>query len=321
MVDVSIVIVCMNNLKNLCPCLDGIKKNTSKVTYEIFVVAYLFSKENLDKVRKEYTWVNLIISDEIRGFSENNNLALKQAKGKYCLVLNDDTEMTMPVIDKLFERIENLPNNIAIISPVPMLPDGQIQYCGRPCCTWYTYILSELRLYNEKKDDRFCNKKGVFKSYNIIGAVFLIKTEIFKEMGWFDEYYFFSPEDLALSTKLNQMGYECWVDSDVNLIHYEGMTGKNRRGLSYVQAATMPASAKGIAYFLSGEKLGGLGYFLICMFIFSESLFFATYYKIRSMFYDRPNLYDIWALGKIRICYTIFSMKTPKEIFVQYFKK
>ena len=50
MIDVSIVIVCMNNLKNLYPCLESIRKFTS-VSYECFVVAYLFTKENLEKVK------------------------------------------------------------------------------------------------------------------------------------------------------------------------------------------------------------------------------------------------------------------------------
>lgn len=90
--DVSIVIVCMNNLNNLYPCLESIRKYTS-VSYEAFVVAYLFSKENLLKVKLDFPWVTFIESNEIRGFSENNNLALKQAKGKYCFVLNDDTYM------------------------------------------------------------------------------------------------------------------------------------------------------------------------------------------------------------------------------------
>ena len=47
---VSIVIVCMNNLKNLYPCLNSIRKYTT-VSYETLVVAYMFSKENLEKVK------------------------------------------------------------------------------------------------------------------------------------------------------------------------------------------------------------------------------------------------------------------------------
>lgn len=80
---VSIVIVCMNNLKSWYPCLESIRKYTH-FSYECFVVAYLFPKENLEKVRNDFPWVKFIESNEICGFSENNNLALRQARGKYC---------------------------------------------------------------------------------------------------------------------------------------------------------------------------------------------------------------------------------------------
>ena len=45
---VSIVIVCMNRLDNLYPCLEGVRAHTG-VPYECFVVAYRFSPENLAK--------------------------------------------------------------------------------------------------------------------------------------------------------------------------------------------------------------------------------------------------------------------------------
>lgn len=66
-VDVSIVIVCMNNLKLLYPCLDSIKKYTT-LNYETLVVAYMFSRENLEKLKKDYSWINVIESNEYRGF-------------------------------------------------------------------------------------------------------------------------------------------------------------------------------------------------------------------------------------------------------------
>ena len=138
-IDVSIVIVCMNNLKNLYPCLESIKKYTT-VSYETLVVAYLFSKENLEKVKKDFPWVTFIESNEIRGFSENNNLALRQAKGKYCFVLNDDTEMKMDVVGGLVESFSKCPINTAIVSPNILNAKGEVAYGGRPKLTALNYI-------------------------------------------------------------------------------------------------------------------------------------------------------------------------------------
>ena len=149
---VSIVIVCMNNLKNLYPCLNSIRKYTT-VSYETLVVAYMFSKENLEKVKQDFPWVTFIESREIRGFSENNNLALRQARGRYCFVVNDDTYMDMPVIDELVSTFEKLTGRVAIVSPNIKYPDGRPQYCGRNKATFWTFLASSVGIRH--KDSQY----------------------------------------------------------------------------------------------------------------------------------------------------------------------
>ena len=48
---VSIVIVCMNRLDNLYPCLDSLRKHTAAVSYETLVVASRCSAANVSKGR------------------------------------------------------------------------------------------------------------------------------------------------------------------------------------------------------------------------------------------------------------------------------
>lgn len=314
--DVSIVIVCMNNLHNLYPCLESIRKYTTEVTYETFVVAYLFTKDNLEKAKADFSWVTFIESNEIRGFSENNNLALKQAKGKYCFVLNDDTEMQMPIIDGLFETIENLPKEVAAISPRSVFGDGMQQSCGRPKHTIWTYILSSLKMWDEQRSPSpYVNQKGVFKTYDLWGAFFLIRTDIFRQMGWFDERYYFSPEDIALSRKLNRAGYHCYVDSKMTIIHYEGMTGK---GISPLQLATKPASFKGNLIYYADES--SIRFFLISLLFFVLAIFSFIFHLSKSITgsaRERNRILYHCDVNCMSIC---FLDLTPKQIFVRYAK-
>lgn len=314
MVDVSIVIVCMNKPDNLRVCLPSIQKYTS-VTYEVFVVAYLFSKENLAAIRDEFPWVKIIESNEIRGFSENNNLALRQATGKYCFVLNDDTEMRMPAIDKLVETIEKLPEKVAIVSPNVLKADGSVQFCGRPRHTWKTVLFKELFRIDVNKNSPYINKQGIFKSYNILGAAFLIKTDVFEKAGWFDEKYFFCPEDLALSTMLNEDGYECWVNADISIIHYEGMSGKSN---SPIKMATRPAHRRGSLIFY--PKGNWAIWMLMSFSYFIEDLVFylIAAYKV---YIKRQENSLISMHTELHLLQTAFTKKTPKEIFINYYKK
>lgn len=315
LIQVSVVIVCMNNLKNLYPCLNSVKKYTT-VSYETLVVAYLFAEENLAKVKQDFPWVTFIESNEIRGFSENNNLALKRAKGEYCFIMNDDTEFKMPVIDRLVKTFEQCPEKTVILSPSILNFEGEISVCGRPPITLKHYVLKMFHLWNEKRDRRFTNKSGVFQTYNILGAAFLIRTDIFKAMGWFDEYYFFCPEDIALSTQLNEKGYKCYVDSDVTIYHYEGMSGKS---LSLVQTATRPAAILGeIVFFSRGNKV------VECLLRFLavvSSLLKLFYHLPKGLFNRKPNHDYILALGDFNCIYACLSSKKPKEIFQTFYQK
>ena len=312
---VSIVIVCMNNLKNLYPCLNSIKKYTT-LEYETFVVAYLFSEENLMKAKASFPWVSFIESNEIRGFSENNNLALRQVKGKYCAILNDDTEFVSPLIEELVHSMESLPEDTAIVSPTTYYPDFSVQCCGRPPISIYHYILSEFGLWSDQRiKSNYTHQKGLFKSYNILGAAFLIKTDIFKRVGWFDERYFFTPEDIALSTKLNKMGYSCYVNADIHLIHYEGQSRKT----SMTYAAIKPASTRGnLLFFSNGNPLL---YLLLVIVNIVKIIPAYIYHFLQSFGKEKPNGHYALMKGYQYCMESCFTKKTPKELFIKYYNK
>lgn len=313
MIEVSIVIVCMNNLKNLYPCLDSIRKYTS-VSYETIVVAYLFSKENLEKARRDYPWATFIESNEIRGFSENNNLALKQARGRYCFVLNDDTILPMPVIDNLCTAMEKQ-KDAAIMSPATYFMDGRVQSCGRPKHTLATYLLSALNLWKEQKiKSRYTYKSGIFQTYNVVGAAFLIRTDVFKELGWFDERYFFCPEDIALSTLANMRGYKAYVDPSVWLYHVENGTA------TFVRTATEPAAVIGsIIFYSNGSRLKKMLLEAFNITILSIKYFaFSCKYLLSN---KRDVTTRIKMLSKRNSLAAIFSGLAPKEAFIKFYTK
>ncbi len=315
MTDVSIVIVCMDNWGNITRCLDSIRTYTS-VSYEVLVVAYLFSRDNLARLLGEYPWVKVVESNEIRGFSENNNLALRQAKGRYCFVLNDDTELTMPAIDRLVATADSQPEDVAVVSPVLLNPDGSVQVCGRPPMNWRTFILHRLHLWKESDQTDYVNKRGIFTTYNVIGAAFLIRTDIFRSLGWFDERYFFTPEDIALSTLVNESGLRCIVDTSASLIHFGGMSGKSS---SMIQTATIPSGIKGtLMFFSQGNKIG---YFALAVFASAISALTIVYNMMRKSTNTTTDVYTPMIIGHRNVIASLFNGKSAKEVFIKYYRK
>lgn len=308
--EVSIVIVCMNNPEVLAGCLNSIIDHTS-ISYEVFVVAYLFSSENLKSLKNDYPQVTIIESNEIRGFSENNNLALRHVQGRYCFVINDDTFFTTPLIDSLIADFDVLPESVAVLSPNIKYPDGRDQFCGRPKIHLWGEILRLFRI-DAYRNSKFVNQKGLFQSYHLMGGAFMIRTDIFREVGFFDEYYFFCPEDVALSALLNQVGYQCYVDSEQVIYHIAASS------FSRTMTATMPASTKGLVHFFtSGSCFKKVAY--------SSALFVQLSLKImvafiKGLFFPKERRQSqIVILACWRSIKAIFTKETPKEIFKRYY--
>lgn len=347
MVDVSIIIVCMNRPDNLYPCLESIRRTTVRVTYEVLVVAYLYDPQGLSQVQKDFPWVRFIESNEIRGFSENNNLALKQAKGRYCFVLNDDTELPgggiwkmesapktsgkdeatgnitcegeMGTIDRLVEDFEALPEGTAIVSPTLLNADGSLQLCGRPPYPARHYVLQQWHMFSEPIDSTARQESAaviggrrIFRSWNITGAAFLIPTDLFRDLGWFDERFFFTPEDIALGTLACRKGLRLYVDTSAQVVH------KWRTTASRMMRATRPAAVRGSLMHFSDFRTGK--YLLLAVPVwcaeFAKRAKAACAYALRPSPARRTELLTYRAITR-----SIFTRRTPKEIFTRYYNE
>ncbi len=309
---VSIVIVCMNNLANLYLCLNSIRKCTS-VAIETYVVAFMFSPENLKKLKDDYPWVSIVESNAFRGFSENNNLALRKTVGQYCFVVNDDTYFDQPVIDELAKTMDCLPDDVAIVSPVTLNKDGSVQRNGKPKYGIFTHLLAFLKLLKfYDSHSKYNNKCGIYQSYNITGACFLIRRDVFKNVGWFDERYYFCPEDIALSTKLNKMGYKCFVNADVKITHTGGGTW------SKIQSATMPASEKGSYIFFCENNIFKKAIFLCISWFFHFS--YGLIWKIKDVLRHSMRSETMYR-AHFNTFFSVGSSQTPKQIFIKYYNR
>lgn len=311
--EVSVVIVCMNRLDNLYPCLESLRAHT-KIPFETLVVAYMFTEENLKKAKSDFPWVRFIESKDLRGFSENNNLALRQVRGEFCFILNDDTEIHQDVIGRLAGDFRRLPENTAIVAPRLDNADGTLQLCGRPPYPARYYALQQWHLHKEPVDDRTWKTPvfdEVYSTSNISGAAFLIRTDIFRKLGWFDETYYFTPEDIALSTLARKKGYTVWVDAEAAVVH------KWRTTASRLSPAVRPSAVRGSLIFFSGGSC--LKYFLLALCVWSaetgKRVKAAVRFRLDSSESNRMKLSTFRNITR-----SIFTRRTPKEIFIRFYK-
>jgi GT2 family glycosyltransferase len=200
------------------------QKHMEGISYEIIVVAYRFSPENLEALRNMFPEAKIIESNEIRGFAENHNLALKSSQGTYCLVLNDDTFFVDNTIDILMKTFKSVPD-ACFVSPVILNRDRSIQLCGRERYGLLDWFLSGTPHGIDTHISKKTLKEGaIFQTAGVSGCCFMARRETLVDLGFFCEDYFFCPEDVALSVEAEKKGYGMYVNTAGTIVHEHAAT-------------------------------------------------------------------------------------------------
>ena len=124
--DLSIVIV-NNNAKNyLKNSVESIIKNLTGVRYEIIVIDNASVDGSAAMMRQFFPQAKTISAPRNLGFARANNLGIKEATGKYILLLNNDMVVIDGAINKLLEFI-NSNSKIGIATGKLIEENGKVQ--------------------------------------------------------------------------------------------------------------------------------------------------------------------------------------------------
>lgn len=219
---ISFITVCYNGLKDTCELIESLQRTIQSVSYEIIVVDNASRENEAEIIRQKYApAVKAIRSQQNLGFSGGNNLGIKEAKGQYIFLINNDTYLTDDGLHHLVERIESHPQ-IGAVSPKIRFafPPQDIQFAG------YT-PLSSVTLRNEpvgcgKADDGSFNV--AHPSPYLHGAAMMVKREVIERVGLMPELYFLYYEELDWCTQMTRAGYKLWYDPRCTVFHKESQS-------------------------------------------------------------------------------------------------
>ena len=102
---ISIIIPHYNGISILKDCLISIQKNTFH-GYEVIVVDNGSTDGSQQTIKREFEWVRLLQSDSNLGYAGGCNLGMKYARGKFFLLLNNDTCLTENTLEALVDKMK-----------------------------------------------------------------------------------------------------------------------------------------------------------------------------------------------------------------------
>ena len=121
----SIIIVNFNTLSYLKECLSNVHNLALPFNYETIVVDN-GSRDGSQEWLKTQSQCKYILSPENLGFAKGNNLAIKEAKGEYILLLNTDAFPQRGSIERLINFLETH-DRAGIAGPQLSFPSGRWQ--------------------------------------------------------------------------------------------------------------------------------------------------------------------------------------------------
>ena len=242
-VDISVVIVNYNVLDALDYCLLSVyQANTGNRVLEVFVVDNHSVDGSVEMVRSKYPDVHLLINKKNIGYAKANNVALRQARGKYILILNPDTILEEGTYEKMINFIESN-EKVGAVSSKLIRANGELDYaCKRSFPSFKVALprllgLSKLFPHNKlfgKYNLTYLDENKTWEVEAICGAFMFIPSAVLKEVGLFDEEYFMYGEDLDLCYRIGKKGYKIYYYPEVHTIHLKGESTR-KSNLSYAR--------------------------------------------------------------------------------------
>jgi GT2 family glycosyltransferase len=219
---VSIVTVNYNQPAVTGELLSSIEKTNGYSNIEIIVV------DNASKVNPIPTWslkypsIKFIRSNVNLGFAGGNNLGIKQATGDYLFLVNNDTEFTPGLIEKLVEALDNN-DTIGMISPmIKYFSDKSlVQYAGYTPMNYYTCRNSciGLRQKDEGQFDHIISPTAYCH-----GAAMMIRKQAIDQAGLMNENFFLYYEEMDWCEQIIKAGYQVWVNTNALIYHKESVS-------------------------------------------------------------------------------------------------
>jgi GT2 family glycosyltransferase len=219
---VSVVIPNWNGKKFLPECIDSLIEQTF-CDFEVILVDNGSTDGSAEFVEERYgEFIRIIRNKENLGFTGGNNVGIRSARGKYIVLLNNDTVVEPTWLGELVKAIG---------------PDPQV---GMWASKVYSYhqrdrieAVGELIYWDglNRARGQFEQDQGQYEELEEIffppGCGGMYRKKVFDEIGVFDEDFFAYGDDAEIGIRARLAGWKCLYVPQAVLYHKNsGSTGQ-----------------------------------------------------------------------------------------------
>jgi len=222
---VAVVILNWNGRSYLEKFLPSVIKSSYN-NYSVIVADNSSTDDSISFLRSNFPGVEVIEIAGNQGFAKGYNIALKQVKAKYLLLLNSDVEVSPGWIEPLVTLLEKDP---AIAACQPKIlswhEKNKFEYAGASG-GWldvfgYPFTRGRVLEHCEEDHGQYDTAAPCFWA---TGAALFVRADVFHEMQGFDEYFFAHQEEIDLCWRMQLSGYKIYAEPASVVYHVGGGT-------------------------------------------------------------------------------------------------
>jgi GT2 family glycosyltransferase len=227
----SVIIVTWNTKTLVNECIDSIFALPEYSDSVEIIVIDNGSTDGTDKlISEKYKEIVYIRNNDNVGYAPAVNQGVKIAEGKYVLLLGSDTVLKPNSLKRCISFLDEN-NNAGAVGCKLVFPDGSPQGNCKKFPTlrngFFTYL--SLDKLNHDYDMLWFNYDKTIKVDQIATTFLMIKGDLIKKLGGFDERYKILYNDVDLCKRIWNENKEIYFLHDAEVIHHGSYSTKKAR--------------------------------------------------------------------------------------------
>ncbi|MBD3162153.1 MAG: glycosyltransferase [Candidatus Eisenbacteria bacterium] len=233
-IEVSFVIVHYRTPEVLARCIRSIEAARPAFAYEALVVDNAPLDDAAERLAAEHPAVRVLRNEKNVGFGRGVNRGLREARGRFFLVLNPDVEVRPGSVEELLAEMERTPS-AGIVAPKLLYPDGTLQLSCRTFYTFPVFLLRRTFLGKLRPNHRLLREHLMLDDDHAttrpvdwcLGASLLVRRAAVEDVGPMDERFFLYFEDVDWCYRMASRGWKVLYHPAAEMIHrYERMSAR-----------------------------------------------------------------------------------------------
>jgi N-acetylglucosaminyl-diphospho-decaprenol L-rhamnosyltransferase len=211
-----------NGRDDLMACLSAIERtHPAEVEHEVLVLDNASEDGSAEAVRRRFPQARLFALERRTGKAENDSLLLRESRGDYCLLLNEDSELREGAARGLLDALERDPGAAAAGAQL-LTSDGEPTACAwrLPDAGWALAAAVFLHeRYAVQSRGTAVREVGWVQS-----SAMLVRRTAAQRVGWLDPEFFVYSDETDFCKRLHDAGWRVLFVPRARAVHHDQLT-------------------------------------------------------------------------------------------------